>query len=427
MVATLAAATAAQTGEPDLGPSDRLGERRVVSGVTGPGDFPDVRLGISWLREDRKATVSRERADQSTGGEVGRSADLVHRQIRQVIRLGAEVGLFRDLSLFVEAPLVLADDRWLHFDGGVDSGSSTLLRDGILPGAGTDSHGLDAKHQRPFVAPDDSVFRGPTRRGLEYLAIGLQHAIMNQRHDPTRPTWVVRLEPRLALGKAMAFDPARPDDNKAVNPGYHQLLLSTFFARREGRAQPHLGGFYSLPRATSGSAYGRFPLGSKGYGGPQHRAGAEAGLTYEAFARPQSGHRVLLEIAASAEVRFFGLARSELWEPLSGPSTCPAMPASCRAQGNVEVDVDLDGDGQPDPYPGIVRSPGYGLFGGRLGLALELARLVRLTAGFAMTAEQDRFLTDGRSGVESFDRPGRRFRVEDARSWQLRVDATTGF
>jgi hypothetical protein len=421
LLATALAATSSAEGQ--RAPSPLLGERRVLSGRDGPGDLPDVRLGISWLREDRQATLSRERADQSTGGEVGRVADLRYRQIRQVIRLAAEVGLIDDLSLFVEAPLVLADDRWLHFDDGVSSGSSTLLRDGILSGAGADRYGLDAKDQRPFERPDDAVFRGPTRRGLEYLAIGLSHAIMNQQRDPTRPTWVVRFEPRLALGKAMAFDPARPDANRAVNPGYHQFLLSTFFTRREGRALPHVSGFYALPRASSSSAYGRFPLGSKGYGGPQHRAGVEAGLTYEAFARPQAGHRLLLEIAAAAELRFFGVARSELWEPLSGAGSCPTTPTTCRA----EVDVDLDGDGRPDPYPGLVRSPGYGLVSGRLGVALELARVVSLAAGFTLHAEQDRFLTDGRSGVESFDRPGRRFRVEDARAWQLRMDATAGF
>ena len=408
------------------GPSPLLGERRVVAGVTGPGDMPDVRLGISWSRQDRRATLSREQSDEATGGEVTRSPDLVHRQIRQVLRLSAEVGLVHDLSLFLEAPLVLADDRWLHFDDDVNATTSTLLRDGILPGAGASRYGLDAQKGRPFEAPENTVFRGPTRRGLEYLGIGLSYAIMNQGRDDSRPTWVVRVEPRLALGKAMRFDPSAPDANRAVNPGYHQVVLSTYFSRRWNDELPQVsvGGFYAVPMASESSVYGRFPRGTSGFGAPQHRAGLDAGLEYQVFGRPRAGHRLLLELGAAAELRFFGLARSELWEPLSGSSGCPLpMVGTCRPN----VDVDLDGDGRLDPYPGIVRSPSYGLVGGKLAAAFEIARRIRLRAGFDMTIEQDRFLTDGRSGVESFDRPGRRYRVEDARAWELRFDAVMGF
>ena len=423
---TPAGVAAAQSteGGPPADFSQRLGQHRVVSGRSGPGDLPDMRFEVSWRREDRRANLARQRADESTGGETILLRDLVHRQIRQVLTLGAEVGLLHDLSLFVQAPVVLADDRWLQFADGVDAGSATILRDGILPGAGASRWGLNAEQDGGFEADSRDVFRGPTRRGLEYLAVGLSYAIMNQRRDSTRPTWVVRFEPRLALGKEMAFDPAAPDANRSVNPGFHQFVISTFFARRPAPALPvvRVGGFYAVPKAATDSAYGRFPLGSKGFGAPQHRAGAEAGLEYEVFTRPAAGHRLTLDLTGMAELRFFGLARSELWEPLSGSSACGTPGGSCRPH----VDVDLDGDGQPQPYPGIVRSPGYGRFGGELGVALELSRTVRLSTSFGFFTEQDRSLTDGRSGVESFDRPGRLFRVDDARAWHLGFQATAG-
>ena len=86
--------------------------------------------------------------------------------------------------------------------------TSTLLRDGILPGAGTARYGLDAQHSQPFERPSSRVFRGPTRRGIEYLGVGLSWAIMNQAATTPSPTWVVRVEPRFALGKEMALRPA---------------------------------------------------------------------------------------------------------------------------------------------------------------------------------------------------------------------------
>ena len=47
--------------------------------------------------------------------------------------------------------------------GCVDETSASLLRDGILPGFGAASYGLDARHQRPFQRPSETVFRTAVR------------------------------------------------------------------------------------------------------------------------------------------------------------------------------------------------------------------------------------------------------------------------
>jgi hypothetical protein len=447
-LASLAGAARAQPGTSEpaaAGVADPpLGARgvNVVSGAEGSKSRPDVELGVSWLREDRTAVLTRELQSAAAGGRTVRVKDLVHRQTRQLLNLRGAVGLWRDLSLFLAMPIVLADDRWLDFDrrasecdnltgegasgaspSCVNETTSTLLRDGVLPGFGMARYGLDSKRSQPFDRPSPRVFQGPTRRGIEYLGVGLSWAILNQRRDDTRPTWIVRVEPRFALGKEMGFDPLEPEANRGVNPGYHQLVLATSFSKRTPRFDPQISGYYAIPKALGSSPYDDFPLGEKGFSHPQHRAGAEAGFEYVGYELPRAGHKLTFELRGTMEIRFFGLARSELWEPLSGPSSCRTSPATCRP----EIDRDLDGNGAPEPYPGVTRSPSYGIFGGTAGVNAQIARWLRLRARGGIAFEQSRFLSDGRSGIALFDIPGRRWHVEDARTWHLLTDASVGF
>ncbi len=403
---------------------------RVVSGSRGVGEMFDFNLSLAWTHDQRTARVTRETEGQATGGQIRIAKELTARQTRDVLHLRADFGVYKDLSFFAVTPLVLADNRSLDFDraegcGGtspppscVDERNATILRDGILPGFGMPSFGLDAEHGRAFVSPSGTVFRGPTRRGLEYLGLGASWAVFNQARDDTKPTWLVRFESRLAVAPDQRFDPIKPKSNRGVGPGYHQFVLSTIFSRRFDVLEPYLGGWYMLPYAPDGSPYKRYVLGRNAYGQPQHRAGAEFGVEARAWEDARARQRVHFELRGRMEVRFFGLAQSPLWEPLSGASTCPMERITCRA----EIDRDLTRDGVPDPNPGITRSPSYGVFGGDAGVSIQIGKYARFRGLYGMTFEQDRFITDARSGNEAYDNPGRRFRVEDAQSWHLLIE-----
>jgi hypothetical protein len=410
-------------------------ETRVVAGAAGKGKLPEVFLSLAWLRQDRTASLAREIEDSANGGRVVTKPDLIFHQVRNLIALRAEVGLYRDLSLFVELPFVVSDDRELSFDrsdacgsapvgtqGCIDESNATILRDGILP-RGSTGYGLDATTGQRFTSPAPLLFRGPKRSGLETLGVGLSWALMNQDRDETKPTWIVRFEPRFSLGDAMSFDPANPDANHAVGPGYHQYVFSTSFSRRFDTFDPFLTATYVLPQATSSSPFSRYTLGAQGFGGPQHVARIEAGAELKAYENAKAAQRVTLEVRGSAELRFFGLAQAELWEPLSGRSDCAGAAVACRAG----VDRDFSGDGSTDPHPGITRSPSYGVFGGSAGLNVQAGRHFRLRTLAGLTRAQEHFLTDGRSGAEAFDLPGRRYVVRDANGWDLRIEAAVPF
>jgi hypothetical protein len=203
-----------------------------------------------------------------------------------------------------------------------------------------------------------------------------------------------------------------------VGLGYHQLVFSTAFSKVMGRFEPFVSAFYMLPKAADDSPFAQYPLGTGGFGGPQQQAGAAAGVELLVFEDAPHRQRVTLALHGWMELRFFGLARSEMWEPLSGRSSCATDAASCRPG----IDRDLTGDGRPEPFPGITRSPSYGLFGGEAGVNAYIGKHLRFRVLGGISREQDRFLSDGRSGNERLDLPGRRFRVEDAQAWQVLVE-----
>jgi hypothetical protein len=216
----------------------------------------------------------------------------------------------------------------------------------------------------------------------------------------------------------MAFDPARPTSNRGVSLGYTELLWSTVFARRFTRIDPYLSGWFSLPLATGGSPYKRYTLGRNAFAQPQRRLGSEVGFETDMWRSPTSESRLTFELRGRMELRLYGLAQGELWEVLSGSADCPKDPVACRR----DVDRDFTKDDKVDPHPGVTRSPSYGLVGADAGVSARLGRYVRLRTLFGLTVEQARFLTDARSGDQISDVPGRRFRVEESRGWNLFVD-----
>jgi hypothetical protein len=405
---------------------------QVVSGERRTVDLLDVDVSLSWTRDWTTASIKREAQGQNTGGRIAVGRELVYRHTRDALNLGAAVGVWRDLRLFLNAPLVIADTRGLDFDGAcaggtvpncVDENNATILRDGLLPGFRTPSFGRDSEHGRPFQRPAEQVFAGPRRRGLESLGVGVSWAVLNQARDDVRPTWVVSLESRFAVGEEMSFDPQRPTANRAVGLGYHQLVLATVFSRRFRVLEPYIGGWYLFPIATSNGVYQRAGLGVEAFSRPQQRGGTEVGLQAVAWEDARAHQRIGFELRGRLELRMFGLARGPLWEPLSGAASCPRDPTTCRG----EVDRDSGGDGAPDANPGITRSPAYGLFGADAGLNVQVGRLIRFRGLFGVSFEEGRFLTDGRSGYDVYDLPGRRFRVEDTRTWHLMVDGGLAF
>jgi hypothetical protein len=130
---------------------------------------------------------------------------------------------------------------------------------------------------------------------------------------------------------------------------------------------------------------------------------------------------VTFELRGTMELRFFGLARSSCGSRVR-PGTCRTSPATCRRRS-----IGPGRQRQPRTLPGITRSPATASSAAPSEVNAEIARWLRLHARGGINFEQNRFLSDGRSGIAVLRHPGRRWHVEDARTWHLLTDASVGF
>ena len=445
---------------------------RVVSALDDDNRF-DFNLTLSWLHEAKTAFIKRESLvtrTNDTGDSVTRSElvkDLQYLQTRNVLNLRADFGILWDVGFHIEAPIVLGDDRRLDFDQSqgadcqypgqapvptcVNAQNATVLRDGILPGAGQSSYGLDAVHNRPYPSPSQTVFRGPTRRGLEYLGLGLTWAVFNQARDDSKPTWTLGFDSRLDVGKDMRFDRLDPAANTAVGLGYHQLLFSTFVSKRFRSFDPYFGAWYMLPVRTNGSPFQRYPGGGQTAVEPQQRAGVQLGVEQIAWEKPRAAQRVTVEVRGHAEEHFYGRSHSELWEALAGSPRCTTDATACRSDpsGGAGAMYGIDFDGTTGaPHPGVTETQAYASFGGDAGLNIQVGRYVRFRGLFGLTLDLPHFITFANAGVdkngdgvvqlsspqeknptyrETIDNPGRRFKVEGTEVWSLLLEGSLMF
>jgi hypothetical protein len=467
-------------------PASRAAEvTRVVSALDPDNPF-DFNLTISYLHQQKSAFIKRESVASHTatdGTQIFSNQllkDLQYAQTRDILNLRADFGIFRDVSFHIDAPIVLRDDRTLsfdqsarntsegcHFPGEVDpmgqpyaptcvnASNSTVLADGILPGAGKPQYGIDAVHpdRNGFSDPSSTVFRGPTRAGIEYLGLGLTWAPFNQARDDTKPTWTLGFDSRLDVGKDARFDPSDPGANTAVGLGYHQLVFSTAVSKRFRYFDPYFAAYYMLPIRSTNSPYQHYAQGSQTSVNPQQRASVMIGVEQIAWENPHAFQRVTVEVRGHVDEHFFGRSQSEMWEALAGSSKCTGTIAS--ADPNCRASLDYDPvSGKAMPYPGITETEAYASFGGDAGVNIQVGKYVRFRGLFGLTIDQPHFITfanagkdlhgqangspDGRVNLndaqernpvyrESIDTPGRRFKVEGTEIWSLFLEGSLMF
>ncbi len=178
----------ALTGEPAV-----LNEPAEITQVVDAfdGDDPfDLHISLGFQQTWKNAKIRREsainQAGLTTGGYVSDTMNVAkYSETTSRLNTKASVGIFKDIALTFRLPIILSNSRKLEGLDGSDSQQSVILQ--------------GAPGEQVFSLP----FESPKRSGIEYLAVGLDAAIMNQFRDRTKPTWVVGLEGRFNVSEPM--------------------------------------------------------------------------------------------------------------------------------------------------------------------------------------------------------------------------------
>lgn len=175
-----------------------------VADAADDDDPFDLNLTVGFRNEYSYGNIQRE-SQTPVSGDPHRAAqnwvDIAHQtHSRNILDLGLQIGIFRDLMIYGAMPIILSDDRRLGQVAGSAVNPADHLRGPLVDADGDlvdDLNGLTADGQDPlFSVP----FNSPTRSGLDYIAAGLAWSIFNQNRERELPTWVLMLEGRFNVG-----------------------------------------------------------------------------------------------------------------------------------------------------------------------------------------------------------------------------------
>lgn len=407
---------------------------RVASSAEEDNPF-DLHTGVGYDFDFRRASLLRE---WSANGENRLVRDLVYKQQRHVVTPTLEIGLYHDLSVYATLPIVASDNRTYELDqsegsdcvfpqdigsaGGlptcVNKSNSTTIRDNILPANGWDGLERGAAYEQFDDARDELIMRAPTRRGLDQLHVGLKYGILNQEKFSHLPNWVIALEGRFAIGKAMRFsrdiDLADPASNHYVGRRVHELGAWTALSRRFKFLDPFFGAYWRLGLRANKTQFQNLPNQSEV--NPPQTMGTYFGTEIIAWENPEKLQKFSFFLQGTAEFVTRGRAYSEAWEILSdspalvgtdtpGQSECNVRASVSYANANIDnPDGYLEAanaaanSGACQKFNGITTVDNYANFGVTMAFNFWLGKYARLNLGTHLRTQTQHFVTGANRG-----------------------------
>ena len=414
---------------------------RVATSAEEDNPF-DLHAGVNYEFDFRRASVLREWSD-GTNNRLAR--DLVYKQQRQTVTPTLEIGLYHDLSVYTVIPIVVNDNRSYSLDQseegdcvypedaasmGVDATcvnktNSTSIRDSIIPANGWDALDRGAAYDTFTEENEELIFRAPVRRGIDQLHVGIKYGILNQNKLSHLPNWVIALEGRFAVGKAMKFtrdiDLNDPDSNHRVGQRIHELGAWTALSRRFRYLDPFFGAYWRMGLRANKSELQNLPRQSETE--PPQTIGTYFGSEIIAWENPEKEQKFAIFLQGTGELKTRGRAYSEAWEILSDSPAlvgtndptdggCNVAAAVNYANANLnEPDGYLDAAndasaGQCVAFNGITTVDTYAKLGLTTSMNFWLGKYARLNIGAHLRTQTRHFLTGANRGDPSRDPSG---------------------
>ena len=368
----------------------------VVDAFDGDDPF-DLNLMIGFEQSWKHSNIHRETAlnqpGLSAGGYVAGTENVAsYSRATSKLDFGADVGIYHDLAAIFRLPVILSDTQSL----GDLNGSQSLPQ--LLQ---------DPTGHQLFTVP----FQSPNRSGVDWFSFGLDWAIFNQQRAPSKPTWVVGVEGRIAVGSplhacntaAAVQCPAPSDPTKAnasmnrdpgISRGMDAVAAHTVFSRRFGYVEPYWGLWFLA----------EFPQSSSDYGATDSFQGSvvnhpplvgtySMGMEVIPWEHREQFQRFLTDFRVSGSYHSAGRDYSELFDAL-GSSAAPTLTAP-----NPGAYHSVNGTSQPDDsvqkvyFTGITDQQAYASLGARVSATLQAGEYVKFTAGVGLTYDQSHLIT----------------------------------
>jgi len=244
-----------------------------VADAAETDDPIDVNIEVMFDLMRHSGLLTRENTQPPPDDPAGppRTADvkeLEYERLRLRLRPRLEVGVFRDLALFTEWPVILFDQQTTRFAEGTDATNSTIVRD-LAPnatpvvdgwpetaGAGNTlqeiqngTFGFPGKAYNDWGMAGDGSYQA-YRAGLDNPSFGIRWSPLNNERDETKPTVTLQtdytapfFQQQNPTGDSLA-DSAAPGP---VPDGLHKFHFSAAMSKRTAIFDPYFLLEYTIP------------------------------------------------------------------------------------------------------------------------------------------------------------------------------------
>lgn len=246
----------------------------------------NIELDFDFMRHT--GLIVRENTQDPGNGEprTVRVRELDYERIRFRLTPRVEVGVFHDLAVFAQIPIILFDQTQMKYTQGTNDDNSTVHRDqapnGVrtvdgwpqTQGSGGDrfegnGYGFPATpyNQWRFAFDNNAGFTG-NRAGFGYPTFGARWSPVNNSRDSSKPTITLQGDVTPAFFIPV-MDPT--NDTLAQNApgpvadGAHRFHVGASFSKRYLFLDPFFSVNYTLPIAGPNAVYGFEPRQDGGF------------------------------------------------------------------------------------------------------------------------------------------------------------------
>ena len=411
-----------QAGEPRM--LSEPGEVTNVIDAFDGDDVFDLHLTLGYQYAWKRAHIRRESTigspvnpGLSTGGFTASNMNVAtYEENTSRLNTRADIGLYKDIALFLRMPIILSNDRKL-----TDLNGSASQQDVVLAGGPNDGGPL-------FTLP----FTSPQRSGVEYLAVGVDFGFMNQYRNPSKPTWIGGFEARFSIGEPMhACNGSLPENTNGMGPircayasdvnrngladlhaipegssdgrnspgitrGTTGLQFHSMISKRIKYIEPYTGfrALFEFPQAKSD--FGSTDLKGALVSHPPLQGWIYVGMQVIPWEQRENFQRITFDGRLGASYRSEGRDYSELFDALGSSGALslrrPAY-ASYRADPANPGGSIVDTGSQRVYFTGITDVSAYASIRASVSVTWQAGEYIKFTAGGGLTRDQSHIIT----------------------------------
>ena len=374
---------------------------------------------VFYRRHLRRAKVTREfncsQADSVTCPGVNANGKLIHVKELRYARYTNEIvprvrfGLFRDLELWIEEPVVIEDTQEIRFAGNGGDPSNVAVDSSIS------SISPNGDSQKLFTVPDGGYMSGlPKRAGFGDMLYKLRYAPISSERDDTRGEWVIEVGYRAPTGSEMR---PRPISTGGVGRGVHELVMGTSFSRRYDFVEPYARFEANLPLGSTLKSPFKQYNGSQEFYLPGARGGFDFGVELIPFENTREGMKIFIDLGLGVAYQAEGRDYSELFDALAvGAVSCNQELEARDGKNNCafynENARDPNFPSQaPAIFDGITTVEQFMTVRGHLGLGVYASEYFKIGADLALAHETEHNLTNAKIGKDLYNDGGDEYGV----------------